>query len=445
MIAILWFVSALCVAAVYNAPQTNECDQTNFHRHSSVWAVLIAGSRTWKRYRHQANVCHAYKLLRKNCVPENRIITFMYDDIAYNIENPEPGVIRNEPFGENVYGGVPIDYKGEDVNKDVYLKVLQGNKDSLRDTGSGRVVESTKKDNILIIHTGLGGQHGFVEFPDSGNDTLLYADELVTTFKSLHSQNAYKNILIYLESSHSAAMFDNTILPHNLNVMAMSAGGPDEDTWGTWCSDEFPCYAGLFSYAWMNHTEHACPHTSVFNHYDAVRNAVANTGIQHPQLYGDWSIGKLSLGDFFGYQRRSGSPKGPKIHMKHLSKSVTKNPYGNEFDKDSIIPNENMARKSVVSQKNDLQVKLENIFRLVLPNSYIRNEIFSLQPIIVGKINQHQCIYDLLSLFNKKCTRQDNNFEARQEDIDILALLCDDAVLSMQQMSAPEAIKKTCK
>jgi len=59
-------------------------------------------------------------------------------------------------------------------------------------------------------------------------------------------------------------------------------------------------------------------------------------------------------------------------------------------------------------QKNDLQVKLENIFRLVLPNSYIRNEILRLQPIIVGKINQHQCIYDLLSLFNKKCTRQDN-------------------------------------
>jgi len=27
--------------------------------------------------------------------------------------NPEPGVIRNEPNGTNVYEGVPIDYTGE--------------------------------------------------------------------------------------------------------------------------------------------------------------------------------------------------------------------------------------------------------------------------------------------------------------------------------------------
>lgn len=37
--------------------------------------------------------------------------------------------------------------------------------------------------------------------------------------------------------------------------MAMTAGGPDEDTFGTWCSDEFPCLAGLFAYSWLNHAE----------------------------------------------------------------------------------------------------------------------------------------------------------------------------------------------
>lgn len=31
----------------------------------------------------------------------------MYDDIAYNEENPRPGVIINKPYGENVYKGVP--------------------------------------------------------------------------------------------------------------------------------------------------------------------------------------------------------------------------------------------------------------------------------------------------------------------------------------------------
>lgn len=37
-------------------------------------------------YIFQANVCHAYNLLRANGIPKHRIITFMYDDIAYNPE-----------------------------------------------------------------------------------------------------------------------------------------------------------------------------------------------------------------------------------------------------------------------------------------------------------------------------------------------------------------------
>ena len=31
----------------------------------------------------------------------------MYDDIAFNVENPRPGVIINQPGGDDVYEGVP--------------------------------------------------------------------------------------------------------------------------------------------------------------------------------------------------------------------------------------------------------------------------------------------------------------------------------------------------
>lgn len=31
----------------------------------------------------------------------------MYDDIAFNEENPRPGVIINSPHGNDVYKGVP--------------------------------------------------------------------------------------------------------------------------------------------------------------------------------------------------------------------------------------------------------------------------------------------------------------------------------------------------
>ena len=56
---------------------------------------------------YQADVCHAYQILRKGGLKEENIIVFMYDDIAFNGENPRPGVIINKPDGGDVYEGVP--------------------------------------------------------------------------------------------------------------------------------------------------------------------------------------------------------------------------------------------------------------------------------------------------------------------------------------------------
>merc|ERR1711971_217642 len=41
------------------------------------WAVLVAGSKGWDNYRHQADVCHAFHLLVKRGVPEENIVVMM--------------------------------------------------------------------------------------------------------------------------------------------------------------------------------------------------------------------------------------------------------------------------------------------------------------------------------------------------------------------------------
>jgi legumain len=71
------------------------------------WAVLLAGSAGYGNYRHQADVCHAYQILKKGGLKDENIIVFMYDDIAHNPENPYPGTIINHPEGSDVYHGVP--------------------------------------------------------------------------------------------------------------------------------------------------------------------------------------------------------------------------------------------------------------------------------------------------------------------------------------------------
>lgn len=58
-------------------------------------------------YSIQADVCHAYQILKKGGLKDENIVVFMYDDIAYNELNPKKGVIINSPQGHDVYAGVP--------------------------------------------------------------------------------------------------------------------------------------------------------------------------------------------------------------------------------------------------------------------------------------------------------------------------------------------------
>lgn len=58
----------------------------------------------------QADVCHAYQILKNGGLKDDNIVVFMYDDIALNQDNPRPGIIINKPNGTDVYKGVPKVY-----------------------------------------------------------------------------------------------------------------------------------------------------------------------------------------------------------------------------------------------------------------------------------------------------------------------------------------------
>jgi len=45
--------------------------------------------------------------LKKGGLKDKNTVVYMYDDIAYNEENPKPGIIINNPVGDDVHEGVP--------------------------------------------------------------------------------------------------------------------------------------------------------------------------------------------------------------------------------------------------------------------------------------------------------------------------------------------------
>ncbi|CAG2163272.1 unnamed protein product [Oppiella nova] len=147
---------------------------------SNKWVVLCSGNKGWMNYGDQAIVYRAYHLFRSYGIPEDHIIVFHYDDIAYNSENPTPGVVINEIGGPNVYKGVPKDYTGEDVNpKNNRFAKLSIYVDTCY---SGSMFNKILPDNINVYAT------------SSSNPTELswfwnYDDKLRTYISSFFANN----------------------------------------------------------------------------------------------------------------------------------------------------------------------------------------------------------------------------------------------------------------
>ncbi|KAK7321606.1 hypothetical protein VNO77_32416 [Canavalia gladiata] len=255
------------------------------------WAILIAGSNGYWNYRHQADICHAYQILRKGGLKEENIIVFMYDDIAFNENNPKPGVIINKPDGDDVYEGVPKDYTGDDVTADNFYAVILGNKSALTG-GSGKVVNSGPDDRIFIFYSDHGGP-GVLGMPAG---PFLYASDLIEVLKKKHASGTYKSLVFYLEACESGSIFEG-LLPEDINIYATTASNAEESSWGTYCPGEDPspppeystCLGDEYSVAWM---EDRYMHNKIINEFN-VKERTINGSIYHSShvmQYGDISL-----------------------------------------------------------------------------------------------------------------------------------------------------------
>jgi legumain len=223
------------------------------------WAILVAGSDTYWNYRHQADVFHAYQIVKKNGIDESHIIVMAKDDVAHNKNNPFPGKIFNRPDGEDVYEGVQIDYKGNDVTPENFMKVLTGKEEEMKEIGTGKVLKSDENSNVFIFFSDHGAE-GLIAFPRGE----LFDDDLEKTFIEMHNKKMFKKLVFYLETCHSGSMFYKIADElKEFNIFALSAANPFESSYGCYCGDEATvgginlgtCLGDLFSVSWMEHSD----------------------------------------------------------------------------------------------------------------------------------------------------------------------------------------------
>ncbi|GJM85672.1 hypothetical protein PR202_ga02145 [Eleusine coracana subsp. coracana] len=258
------------------------------------WAVLVAGSNGYGNYRHQADICHAYQILRKGGLKEENIVVFMYDDVANSALNPRPGVIINHPEGENVYAGVPKDYTGNQVTAKNFYAVLLGNKTAVTG-GSGKVIDSKPSDHIFIYYSDHGGP-GVLGMP---NLPYLYAADFMKVLKEKHASNSYAKMVIYVEACESGSIFEG-LMPEDLNIYVTTASNAEESSWGTYCpgmepsppSEFITCLGDLYSVSWMEDSEtHNLKKETIKEQYEAVKERTSDSnsyGVgSHVMEYGD--------------------------------------------------------------------------------------------------------------------------------------------------------------
>nr|KAG5696962.1 hypothetical protein BaRGS_008424 [Batillaria attramentaria] len=275
------------------------------------WALLVAGSNTYDNYRHQADICHAYHVVRNHGIPEENIVVMMYDDIAYSRENPYQGNVINEPNGENLYPGVVIDYKKEEVNPEVFLAVLTGNSSGIRELlgREGKVIVSGSDDHVFVNFADHGAP-GLLAFPED----VLHAKPLEKAIKSMHKNKQFKKMVFYVEACESGSMFDG-LLPEHISVFVTTAANPDESSYACYFDDERQTYLGdVYSVNWMQDSDKEDLSEETLQKQFTITKQETNTS--HVMEYGDKTISKMTVAEFQGNEKcdkcgRSPRPRHP--------------------------------------------------------------------------------------------------------------------------------------
>ena len=266
---------------------------------SDHWAVLVTGSKGFMNYRHQADTCHAYKLLKDNGIPEDQIILMSADDAAYSRSNPFPGQLYNKPTaaeaGFDVYNGCKMAYKGRDVTPANLLNVLVGNASEV----NGPVLKSNANSKVFFYFADHGAP-GLVAMPYGG---YLYADQFNQALKTMHDKKMFKEMTVYMEACESGSMFENH-LKDNLNIYATSAANSHESSWGTYCHPNDvvggksigSCLGDLYSVNWMEDSDRGKMSSETLQ--DQYKIVKSKTTKSHVLQWGDVSFTKEPIGNF---------------------------------------------------------------------------------------------------------------------------------------------------
>ncbi|OHS98871.1 Hemoglobinase [Tritrichomonas foetus] len=253
------------------------------------WAILIAGSSSFKNYRHQSDVFTLYQILTLRGFPKDHIITFAYDDIALDSHNPTKGEIYNEAKGVNVYpGSDAISYRGKNVTVSNVFDCLLGK------STFGPNLLSTSNDDVLIYFNDHGAP-GTLALPRIDPDnSKMFANELNDVLQEMNNQKKFKKLLFVIEACESGSVGEVIQVPNVLTITASNALESSraykwDDEMETFLSNIFTFY--LFDFICHNSNK------TIHDLYNFTKGKTFKSEVCY---FGDKEILNMNVSDFFG-------------------------------------------------------------------------------------------------------------------------------------------------
>ena len=179
----------------------NNSGEFDYPVHTGNWALLVASSKEWANYRHQADVLAIYQQLKQAGYTDDRIVLIAEDDIADNVSNPNKGVVQVTIGGNNVYEQVEIDYRMSELQAKDILAILSGEKSERLPI----VIESTANDNVFVFWSGHGVPGALCWNDDAYG---IMGDQLDETFHRMREKRSYRKLLMMVEACFSGGVME---------------------------------------------------------------------------------------------------------------------------------------------------------------------------------------------------------------------------------------------
>lgn len=257
-------------------------------------AVLIAGSRTWMNYRHQADISAIYQMLTQNGMKRESITQFQFDDIADNEENGFHGAVFHDLDHVDVYPGKDtIDFRSNEVTAEKLYQFLES-------------MNTTKNDNILIYYDNHGGP-GTLYVPNSPKDSPIYGDELNEVLQKMYDNGKYGKILFVIEACESGSLINFMKAP---NILVMTASGPAEESKSIVYD---PVVDNMLSNEFTYNLINIINENPTAEIEDIFSFVLKSMNGSTPMISGDETISKMRISDFFGYPLKKSHLKTKRI------------------------------------------------------------------------------------------------------------------------------------